>query len=268
MKKSLIAKISFNVLMSTAIVSSMGTAAFAKSDQSPTSATESKVDKNEQLLSNMSVDDVLNNPLFSDLTFNTNKVNFYKKIEKYKKDDPKLSDKQLVKKIQEDFDNQIRDGKITIQEAFYDPYVSQWKKLTDAEKILVVTTPGQALVVDSCRDKAVAYEEASKYKDQNGNGTQRDAFRHAIWNALMCRYINKPSAYIWATAHEDHDSAYYSQVFDGFTGRQHTDMDLHNNEKGRDCWSVLTDGILWTSNEKLVDRVVAKIDAGEMVVLR
>lgn len=42
---------------------------------------------------------------------------------------------------------------------------------------------------------------------------------------------------------------------------------LHNNEKGRDTWSIVIDSIFWTSDQDLINRVTQKIDNGEMIVL-
>lgn len=252
LKKSIVTLSSVAMLLAS-VVAPMS--AFAESNEK-NATSPSDVQKQKSL----TVDEVLNNPLYKDLTFNAEDIKLFKEIENLKRDNPKLT----VSDITQQFDQKSFSAR-----AWYDPYVAQWKALTDAEKALVITTPGQALLVNYCRDKAVSYEENSIYSNQHGNGTQRDAFRHAIWNALMCKYINKPSAYVWASAHEIHDDPNYNTtIFDGFTGLQHTQMDLHNNEKGRDCWNIITDGILWTSDQTLQDRVVAKIQAGEMTVLR
>lgn len=216
----------------------------------------------------LTVDEVLNNPQYKSLTFDRDAVTLFKEIEEFKKDNPRMTSNEIIRHFDSKLDNRQQDNLIS-GKAIYDPYVTKWKELTNAEQILVVTSPGQALLVDYCRNSAVTYSDNSAYGSLNGNGTKKDAFRHAIWNALMCKYINKLSAYTWASAHEmQNDPNYYTTVFDGFTGLQHKNMDLHNNEKGRDCWNILTDGILWTSDQTLQNRVAAKIEAGQMVVLR
>lgn len=210
-----------------------------------------------------SVDEVLSDPKFSGLTFDSNAVRLFKDVENFKKENPNLNTQELISQFDKKIDTE---GRFTLTS---DSYNSTWKSLTLAEKVLVTASPANALLVNYCKDKAVSFSDSHYlYGTLDGNGTKKDAFRHAIWNALMCKYISKADAVTWATAHEDHDNVYYQTVFDGFTGRQHTDMDLFNNKKGRDCWNILTDGILWTSDQTLQDRVNAKIQAGEMVVLR
>ncbi|WP_281888816.1 DUF6973 domain-containing protein [Paenibacillus sp. YYML68] len=239
--------------------SSENTAATNHSVNSPTNAQKQK---------SLTVDDVLNSPQFKSLTFDDDSVKLFKEIEKFKKNNPKMTSNEIIQEFDSRLNNHQQNLFFSVN-ASYDPYVAKWKELTNAEKVLVVTTPGQALIVDSCRDKAVNYSNNSVYGSLNGNGTKKDAFRHAIWNALMCKYLNKFSAYVWATAHEAQDDPNYNTtIFDGFTGLEHKNMDLHNNEKGRDCWNIITDNILWTSDQTLQNRVAAKIEAGEMTVLR
>ncbi|GFZ76815.1 hypothetical protein GCM10008018_22860 [Paenibacillus marchantiophytorum] len=242
--------------------------AFAESSEKIATANELEQNSNVQNQKSLTVDDVLNNPQFKSLTFDDDTVKLFKEIEEFKKNNPQMTSNEIIQHFDSRLDNRQQNNLFSAR-AIYDPYVAKWKELTNAEKVLVITTPGQALIVDSCRDKAVDYSNNSAYGSLDGNGTKKDAFRHAIWNALMCKYINKLSAYAWATAHEAQDDPnYYTTIFDGFTGLQHKNMDLHNNEKGRDCWNIITDGILWTSDQTLQNRVAAKIQAWEMVVLR
>ncbi|WP_010499245.1 DUF6973 domain-containing protein [Paenibacillus elgii] len=264
MKKSLLKKVSVNAVVSIALVGSMSSVALASPQQPPLEVNKIAEDR-AQKLSKMTIDEIVADPFYKDLSFDQHTVRFYKEIETFKKNNPHLSIDETVKLFEQKFKERDQFN----LSAIWDPYVEKWKELTLAEKTLVVTTPHQALLVDMCRNKAVEYENSVKYGNQHGNGTQRDAFRHAIWNALMCKYIGKLPAYAWATAHEKiDDPGYWDRITDGFTGRQHTAMDLHNNEKGRDCWNIVTDSIIWTSDQTLIDRVIAKIDAGEMIVLR
>lgn len=62
-------------------------------------------------------------------------------------------------------------------------------------------------------------------------GDRSDAFRHGIWNAEMTILIGKEKAELFATAHEDKDTT--GNETDGFTKEEHKNMDLHNNEVGR-----------------------------------
>ena len=53
-----------------------------------------------------------------------------------------------------------------------------------------------------------------------------------IWNAEMTVLIGKERAELFATAHEDKDVT--GTESDGYPKRAHRDMDLHNNEVGRE----------------------------------
>ena len=66
----------------------------------------------------------------------------------------------------------------------------------------------------------------------NGLGNRSDAFRHGIWNAEMTVLIGKERAELFATAHEDKDVT--GTESDGYPKTAHRDMDLHNNEVGRE----------------------------------
>ncbi|MCZ8523061.1 hypothetical protein O9H32_26715 [Paenibacillus mucilaginosus] len=108
---------------------------------------------------------------------------------------------------------------------------------------------------------------AANYGRYDSLGDEADAFRHAIWNALMCKYISKGWAELYATAHEDHDEAFLSEINrDGYSNYEHKRMDLHNNQKGRDCW-LWSDSAFTISDSVLQNRVIAKIRDGQMVIL-
>ncbi len=101
----------------------------------------------------------------------------------------------------------------------------------------------------------------------NGLGDLSDAFHHAIWNALMSRYISEAWAYLYATAHEDKSEEELNQkATDGYYEWQHRDMDLYNNQQGRDVW-YWYDSILYTFDSDLVDRVLTKLNNGELTWL-
>lgn len=63
-----------------------------------------------------------------------------------------------------------------------------------------------------------------------GNG---DAYRHALWSALMNNHIDKDFAYQESYAHEGYDVGTYSKISD-----LDVKMDLENNHRGRDLGDV------------------------------
>lgn len=117
----------------------------------------------------------------------------------------------------------------------------------------------QAAQAKLCSGKATRVTQKYYGINDKGSGNNSDAFRHAYWNALMARDISVDMAKRFADAHEAHPSAYFSKIFTcGYSGRSHTDMDLHNNQMGR---SVMTSPLL--SHEQLMDSVLYRIQTGQ-----
>ena len=104
-----------------------------------------------------------------------------------------------------------------------------WNVLTDSEKRLCVRYPFDALKVTTAKNIATSQTEL-KF-GYNGLGDWSDAFRHGMWNAEMTVLIGKEKAELFATAHEDKDVT--GNESDGYPKVVHRDMDLHNNEIGR-----------------------------------
>lgn len=104
-----------------------------------------------------------------------------------------------------------------------------WNALTDSEKKLCIRYPFDALKVNTAKNIANSQTEA-KF-GFNGLGDRSDAFRHGIWNAEMTVLIGKEKAELFATAHEDKDVT--GNESDGYSKTAHKEMDLHNNEVGR-----------------------------------
>ena len=105
-----------------------------------------------------------------------------------------------------------------------------WNVLTDSEKKLCIRYPFDAVKVNKAKNIATSQTEA-KF-GTNGLGNRSDAFRHGIWNAEMTVLIGKERAELFATAHEDKDVT--GTESDGYPKTAHRDMDLHNNEVGRE----------------------------------
>lgn len=245
MKKILIA----STLLTTIILYPVTT--FASTD---VSITENQVNKIT------SIDEFLNNDFYNELPKDPETVSFFKEIEDFKKQNPNLTEQEIV----DHFDKMEKEKGIQLF-AFYEESKATWDTLTNAEKRLIASDPTYALITTTARD--LAYKYTRNNYGISGQGDTSDSFRHAVWNALMCKYTSKAWAEKMATAHEDRPASYQTQVFaDGFTGGQHTAMDLHNNQKGRDCWS-LKDTVSVPSDGELQNRVIAKIKAGELKVL-
>lgn len=104
-----------------------------------------------------------------------------------------------------------------------------WNALTESEKKLCIRYPFDALKVNTAKN--IATNQTEFKFGRNGLGDKSDAFRHGIWNAEMTILIGKEKAELFATAHEDKDVT--GTESDGFPKTAHRDMDLHNNEIGR-----------------------------------
>lgn len=65
---------------------------------------------------------------------------------------------------------------------------------------------------------------------RNGTDDESDAFRHALWNALMVRDMGESLAEEFATNHE---------IFDKKQTQRQKDMDMHNNKAGRETGKEL-----------------------------
>lgn len=104
-----------------------------------------------------------------------------------------------------------------------------WNALTESEKKLCIRYPFDALKVNTAKN--IATNQTEIKFGRNGLGDKSDAFRHGIWNAEMTILIGKEKAELFATAHEDKDIT--GTESDGFPKTTHRDMDLHNNEIGR-----------------------------------
>lgn len=105
-----------------------------------------------------------------------------------------------------------------------------WNALTESEKKLCIRYPFAALKVNTAKNIAISQTE-EKF-GISGLGDKSDAFRHGLWNAEMTVLIGKDKAELFATAHEDKDVT--GTESDGYLKTSHRDMDLHNNEVGRE----------------------------------
>lgn len=105
-----------------------------------------------------------------------------------------------------------------------------WNALTESEKKLCIRYPFDALKVNTAKN--IATSQTEEKFGTNGLGDRSDAFRHGLWNAEMTVLIGKDKAELFATAHEDKDVT--GTESDGYPKTSHRDMDLHNNEIGRE----------------------------------
>lgn len=142
-----------------------------------------------------------------------------------------------------------------------------WNALTTAEKWLVALYPAEALIVNAAKNNtdSITFARYGHWTD----GDKGNAFRHALWNAIMTLNIGRVLAEQFGTAHEKvdaTDSELSTTYWNGYNGIQHRAMDLHNNQKGRDTVNWY-DAPYFVTNTDLANRVQTKIDNNEMIIL-
>ncbi len=150
------------------------------------------------------------------------------------------------------------------------PFVETYKVAETEGKLLDKLSTQRGLVGEKAfsdiKDKAFEVSEArypnnpvpptvraGREKEWQNNDGQRDAFRHAYWNALMTKEFGEPWAKQFATAHE------------GMPGNpsNREAMDLYNNEVGRQIALANPDA----TPEQLADLVQKAVTEGKMVVI-
>lgn len=94
--------------------------------------------------------------------------------------------------------------------------------ISDAEKLLAIAHPQEALLVNISRKKA--NEMNVYYYGMASSQDSGDAFRHGCWNAYMTIMMDEIYAKMFADAHEDTPNSVGIDK----------EMDLYNNEIGRE----------------------------------
>ena len=93
----------------------------------------------------------------------------------------------------------------------------------DAEKKLAKGNYFSAYQVNKAKEITEQYIDKVYGSENDVDGTQVNAYRHAMWNAVMTDKIGEDKAKQFADAHEDFPN----------NPVEHKEMDLHNNALGR-----------------------------------
>lgn len=218
----------------------------------------------------VSVSSIANDSDYSELGFSQELFDFYTEIEQLKKENPHLSAEELVevidKKMLPSLSNKtlLRKNESFVSTLNMDYVEEQWYRTNSYVKILLVSYPAMAYITNLTKDKAREY--TNSFRPQVIVGDKSDAFRHAIWNALMSKYTSEAWAYQFATAHEMKSDEELNKLNpgDGKLELIHQLMDLHNNKVGRDCWKW-NDSIAYTSDNELISRVKARMKQGKQI---
>jgi RHS repeat-associated protein len=101
-------------------------------------------------------------------------------------------------------------------------YVDEDGRLTISEWKLSIAHPNVALQVWNIKEY-VEDDVSSKFAEGFHNG-KADAYRHALWNAIMIKELGSDWTKSFADAHED---------FEG-NPKEEKQMDIYNNQQGRE----------------------------------
>lgn len=134
---------------------------------------------------------------------------------------------------------------------YFDYHVDSLQGLTEEEKTLIKVYPSHAYMARE--DAKKAGQLTDQYWGRNATNadvTRANAFKHAVWNALMVRDIGMQYAELFAYAHEAphlyNMNEYRPQMTNAVTTiHEGTIMDLQNNERGR----MIGSHIPWFSSD-------------------
>lgn len=134
------------------------------------------------------------------------------------------------------------------------PILEKWKKLSRKEKSVILWDV-QFYKLGIIEANAELSKKMSKtyYPDDNGWGDKRDAFRHALWQALNVQSVGERLTRKWANAHE------YETQLDAINDLY---MDVHNNEVGIEVGLANQNA----SPEELSQIIKDKISNGDMLI--
>ena len=148
---------------------------------------------------------------------------------------------------------------------YADQKIATMPGLTEAERMVVRAHPIEAVIARNA--SKAAGELTNTYWGENAtnyDATAANAFKHAVWNALMTRDLGRSMAFNFATAHEYPyygDMTPYQMWYDEsivITIHDGTVMDLINNERGR---SVGQSVPFYYSNDQVAQAVIADMQA-------
>ncbi len=146
----------------------------------------------------------------------------------------------------------------------------KFSKLSSPEKCWVIFHPFKAKRAFKVSIEAKKVSDSIKQTnllDQDGNGGQVDAFRHAYWMVTLKESIGKRSAKSLGKAHEKGNYKLYKKKKEedgAVPDKASSEMDLYNNTVGL---SIDYNPKIHSKNE-LITTIVNKIKSGELKILK
>ena len=129
---------------------------------------------------------------------------------------------------------------------------NEWRNCCSQEKTFVSNNPYKAYKMYSNQETAVTMSRG-KYPDSDGRGTKRDAYRHAMWQALNVQSVGEEATREMANAHEYRDGQPLNDLI----------MDIHNNEVGIEIGRNNPNA----SPDELSQFIQNRISNGDMIIL-
>jgi len=147
-------------------------------------------------------------------------------------------------------------------------------EITNKEIALLALYPDEGWKVFECGKKAEEWTNRvfSDYYQaiEDGlpphwqDGDAANAYRHAMWNALLTQQIGSTNTKIWTDAHEAWpDEVMQKEHGGGFKRIDHTIMDYHNNEVGRSVVGWFEN----VSEQEISERIIEKLREGELIYI-
>lgn len=147
---------------------------------------------------------------------------------------------------------------------------SGFKKLSSQKKCWVIFHPfkaKRAYRISIAAQKTADSIAQTNLLDQDKNGGQVDAFRHAYWMATLAQEIGKNSAKNMGKAHEKGNYKYFkkNKLEDGsIPDKPSSKMDLFNNNIGITIFKENKNA----SNKELIVLILENINNGNLKVLK
>lgn len=148
---------------------------------------------------------------------------------------------------------------------YADHKIATMRGLTDEEKLVARAHPIEAAIAKNASEVAGKLTDDYWGEDAtNYDATAANAFKHAVWNALMTRDLGYSMARNFATAHEAPyygDMTPYKMRYDEsivMTIHDGTIMDLINNERGRKVGQSVP---FYYSNDQVAQAVISDMQA-------
>ena len=159
---------------------------------------------------------------------------------------------------------------LTCQSSSGQSLLKKFSKLSSPEKCWVILHPfkaKRAFRISILAEHATDSIFKTNLQDNDRNGGQVDAFRHAFWMAMLAQKIGKRSAKNLGKAHEKGNYKQFkkNKLEDGtLPDAPSSKMDLHNNNIGIETYKANKKA----TRIEYISLILKKIKSGELKILK